>query len=91
MLPLILLLLNSLSFLPQPTVAEGCLEGNAPFLYIVEFNDSRFSNGKTTSTGYTLTNIMQETVVEIIVSPSLPFLGITGPPLSETVNLGKSY
>ena len=63
--------------------------GSVPFLYIVEFNDIQFSNGETTSTSYKITNITQETVVGITISPSLPFLGLTGPPLSTTVNLGK--
>ena len=67
------------------------MEGDAQLLYIVEFNDSQFSNGQGTSTSYQVTNIMQETVVEITVSPHLPLLELTGPPLSKTVNLGKSY
>ena len=76
----------------QPaTLVGGCLTGDLPFLYIVEFNDTQFSNGMTTSTIYTVTNVTQETVVVITISPSLPFLGLTGPPLSKTVNLGKSY
>ena len=86
--------IDSLSFLflVQPaTVAGGCLTGRLPFLYIVESNDSRFGNGMTTSTSYTVTNITQETVVVITISPSLPFLGLTGSPLSKTLNLGKSY
>ena len=64
---------------------------DVPYLYIVEFNDSQFSNDNTTSTSYTLTNTTQESVVEIIISPSLPFLGLTGPPLSKIVDLGESY
>ena len=87
-------LLDSLSLLPQPAaVEESCLKGTVPFLYIVEFSNSHFSNGKTPSTGYTVTNVhlMQQTVVEITVSPSLPFLGLTGPPLATTLNLGKRY
>ena len=80
-------------FLPQQAeVVGGCWKGNIPFLYIVEFNDSQFSNDKTASTCYTVTNVTQETVVEmhVTISPSLPFLGLTGPPLWTTVNLGKS-
>ena len=77
--------------MPQPAVVGGCLEGNAQVLYIVEFNNSQFSNGETTNTSYTSTNITQETVVKINVSPSFPFLGLTGSPLWKTVNLGKSY
>ena len=77
--------------MPQPAAVGGCLEGNAPFLYIVEFNDSQFSNGETANTSHTLTNITQETVVKITVSPSLPFLGLTGSPLWKTVDLGNSY
>ena len=84
--------LDSLLFhLPQPPVGGGCLKGDVPFLYIVEINSSQFSSENTTSTSYTVTNITQETVIEIIISPSLPFLGLTGPPLSKEVNLGKSY
>ena len=78
--------------LPQPAAfVGGCLEGNVQFLYIVEFNDSHFSSDETASTNYTLTNVPQEAVVEITISPNLPSLGITGPPLSQTVNSGKSY
>ena len=64
---------------------------DVPYLYVVEFNDSQFSDNETVNTRYTLTNTTQETVVEIIIFPTLPFLGLTGPPLSSTVNLGKSY
>ena len=80
--------------LPQPPVGHvgGCLKGDGvPYLYVVQFNDSQFSDDKTANASYTLTNITQETVVEIIIFPTLPFLGLTGPPLSRTVNLGKSY
>ena len=79
------------NFLPQSAEVVGsCLTGNVPFLYIVEFNDTRFSSGETNNTSYTVTNITQATVVGITISPSLPFLGLTGPPLPTTVNLGKS-
>ena len=64
---------------------------NAQFVYIVEFNDSRFDTVTTLCTCFFLKNTTRETVVEITISPSLPFIGLTGPPLSETFNLGKTY
>ena len=78
-----------ITFRWEPAVVGGCLEGSAQLRYNVEFNDSRFGNGQETNPNRTVTNVMKETVLEMTVSPSLPLLGLTGPPLSETVNLAS--
>ena len=78
-----------ITFRWEPAVVGGCLEGSAQLRYNVELNDSRFSNGQESNPNRTVTNIMKETVLKITVSPSLPLLRLTGPPLSETVNLAN--
>ena len=60
-------------------------------LYMIDFNGTQLNGNKTTSTKYLLTNITQESVLEITITPCVPILGLTGPPLSSTVNLGKIY
>ena len=77
--------------LPQPAVVGGCFDGDAPLLYIVKFKGSRFNESFTTSTAYLLANIPKQSVLEITITPTIPFLRLTGPPLSTTVNLGKFY
>ena len=54
-----------------------------------EINDSQFSGGDVQDTNYLLPDVPQGTGLEITISPALPFLGLTGPPFSSTVNLGK--
>ena len=59
------------------------------YMYSIEFSNSQFTDDSTDSTSYQLMNVTQGIDLEITVTPALPSLGLTGPPLSSTVNLRK--
>ena len=75
--------------LKQRSLTGGCLTNDTQLHYTVSFNDSQFSSGVTQDTNYLLADVPQGTGLEITILPALPFLGLTGPSLSSTVNLGK--
>ena len=84
------LALHTFLFTLQLPVVGGCLDSNALWLYIVKFNDSLFHNvSTTTSTSYSLTSVKEGIGLEITITPTLPFVQLTGPPLSMTVNLSE--
>ena len=76
-------------FLKQRSLTGGCLANDTQLHYNVSFNDSEFSGGVVQETYYSLEDLLQGTDLEITISPAVPFLGLTGPPKSSTVNLGK--
>ena len=76
-------------FLKQRSLTGGCLANDTQLQYNVEFNDTQLNSGVVQDTNYLLADVPQGTGLEITILPALPFLGLTGPPLSSTVNLGK--
>ena len=70
-------------------MSGACSVADMPlqYMYFVQFNDSQFTDDSANSTSYQLMDLSQGIVVEITITPALPSLGLTGPPLSSTVNL----
>ena len=56
----------------QASVVGGCsLSNNMKLQYQIDFNDDQFDDTISMDTSYLLTNISQETDLEITITPSL--------------------
>ena len=73
----------------QPSKIGGCLDPNVQLVYIIEFNNSIFKNNKTIDTSYSLDDVPQSTALEITITPKIPVLGLSGPPTSTNITIGK--
>ena len=65
------------------------MDPSVQLVYIVEFNSSIFRDDVTMDTSYLLVDVPQRTALEITVTPNVPVLGLGGPPISTTINIGK--
>ena len=65
------------------------MDPNVQLVYIIEFNNSIFKNNITMDTSYLLVNVPQKTTLEMIVTPKIPVLGLSGPPMSTNITIGK--